>query len=264
MKISSSLNTTDKQQTYRSFKGFPAQSIILPEVVGDIGRFVGNNIGTPEQKLIVASTAALLRPFVDLKYAEEDKKIDTAIKSTSKALAGGLTGVTIRAGFITLMNSLIKFPGANYVHKKVEELETIDYSKGLKGIANKTVESEKFRISEISRLLLPLDLVNLNTEEKVKSMHRLKQFNNSLGGLIAVIVMAIFTNSKLDAPLTSDFQDILTAIIKEKKPVGQSIITTVKKRYNKIKNWTDEKKDRITKFFKKTNQLINIITDKTE
>lgn len=264
MRISSSLNTKDEKTSRQSFKGFPVKNVVLPEVLGDVSKLIGNNIGTPEQKLIVATTASFLRPLIDLKYAEEDKKVDTAIKSTSKAIAGGLTGVTIRAFFISAANALIKFPGANYKPSKEIEVVKAKLEDGLKGVPGTTSASAKFKRGFFSDLLMPLSLERLNTESKVESMHRLRQYNNSLGGLIAVLVMAFYTNSKFDAPLTSDFQDIITGVVKEKKSVTKSVTDVAKKRYEIIKNWSTEKKNNINKFFRKSKAIIDIATNKTE
>lgn len=322
-------------QPNNSFKGVSARKIF---------EFVGNNFSTPEQKLIVATTATVLRPLMDLKYAEEDKKVDSAIKSTSKAIAGGLTGVAIRKFFITFTNKVIKLPEvfapnaeikasqgqilevlkeegkANYkiLHKnrinkllmpqniinslvEKEELKSaidkLSEKKELKDIADKITVNKKFeeladnilqkgkikndaneilkKEKEIKKIFDELieeckvkDIINkLAIKEEVwdfveklakkKNLENipqnLKKYNNALGGLIAVLVMTFFTNSKIDAPLTSDFQDIITGIVKDNKSAEDTIKEVAGKRYSNIKKWAGEKRENIKNSLKKLN-----------
>lgn len=257
MKINSSYKMNDSVSSSQSFKALPVKSIVLPEIVGDVGRYIGNNIGTPEKKVIIATTALLFRPLVDLKYAEEDKKIDTAIKSASKAIAGGLSGVTIRALFIHLTNKLIMFRGG--IVKRVME------SKDLTSAEIKALKREKRLVKNFaSRLLLPLELEQLNADEKIKATHKLRKYNNGLGELLAVIIMAFYTNAAFDAPMTSDLQDIFSKIIKENKSPIKAISEVAQNRYKIISNWATEKKNNCKKFFNKSKQIFRIITDKTE
>lgn len=307
-----------------------------------IFEFVGNNFSTPEQKLIVATTATVLRPLMDLKYAEEDKKVDAAIKSTSKAIAGGLTGVAIRKFFITFTNKTIKLPTvfapnaeikasqsqiletlkkegkANYkiLHKnrinkllmpqniinslvEKEELKSainkLSEKKELKDIVDKLITKKEFEDiadkilqkeknknnaeklleieNEIKKIFDKLieeckvkDIINkLAIKEEVwdfveklakkKNLENipqnLKKYNNALGGLIAVLVMTFFTNSKIDAPLTSDFQDIITGIVKDNKSAEDMIKEVAGKRYSNIKKLAGEKRENIKNSQKK-------------
>ena len=72
MKISSSFTTIDRKQNYQSFKGVPPNPKYLPEFVGTLGKLAGDYISMPEQKLFMATTALMLQPLIDLKFAEED------------------------------------------------------------------------------------------------------------------------------------------------------------------------------------------------
>ena len=107
MKISSfayNTNTNNKEQS--SFTG-SSGVIYWPKVIGEVGKFVGEHVGIPEKKLIQNATALYLQPHFDLKYGEEDEKTDIAIKSASKAIACGITGVTIRAACISFFKKKI-------------------------------------------------------------------------------------------------------------------------------------------------------------
>lgn len=300
-------------QLNNSFKGTSARKVL---------EFVGNNFNTPEQKLIVATTATVLRPLMDLKYAEEDKKVDSAIKSTSKAIAGGLTGVAIRKFFITFANKAIKLPTvfspneeikasqgqileiieeegkANYkilhsnriskflmpthiinglvedaklesaINKLSERKELKDIvdklttNEGLEEISDKIARNEEFqntidKLVEKNGLKDIIDKLSIKEEvqdfveklAKKKNLENiprnLKKYNNAFGGLIAVLVMAFYTNSRIDAPLTSDFQDIITGIVKDNRSAEEMIKEVVGKRYDNIKKWANEKKENI-------------------
>ena len=107
MKISSSFHNIDSNQSYQSFKGVPPNPKYIPEIIGNIGKVAGEYINTPEQKLFLATAALMFQPLIDLKYAKEDQKEDVAIKSASKAMAGGFTGVLIRAVFLKITDHFV-------------------------------------------------------------------------------------------------------------------------------------------------------------
>lgn len=257
MKISSSTNMNGNKTSSQSFKGIPVKQIIIPELLGDIGRNVGANIGGAEQKLILASTAVFLRPLIDLKFAEEDKKVDSAIQSASKAIAGGITGVAIRAFFIKLADKLIKLRGEVFDEKLKEKIYTADEMIALK---------EKYGdyISKISLLLLPKKVDKTNITEPIKAAHQKAQYAKSLGGLVAVLVMAFYTNTAWDAPLTEDFIKFFNGIIKEKKTPLESLTTVVQDRHKTIKNWFENKKQKAKNQINKINSFLKLTKNETE
>lgn len=257
MKISSSTNMNGKKNTSQSFKGIPVKPIFIPELLGDIGRNVGANIGGAEQKLILASTAVFLRPLIDLKFAEEDKKVDSAIQSTSKAIAGGITGVTIRAFFIKLADKLIKLRGEVFEDKLKEKIYT-------SGEINELKEKFGEYISKISLLLLPKKVDQTDITQNIKAVHQKSQYTKSIGGLIAVLVMAFYTNSAWDAPLTEDFIKFFNGIIKEKKTPLESLTAVVQDRHEIIKNWFKNKENKAKKQVEKVKNFLKLTKKETE
>ena len=109
MKINSYLNTTNKNSSSPSFKS----NRFIPESIGALGKVVGEHVAAPEQKLILALFALSLQPLIDLKFAEEDKKVDASIKTASKIIAGAVTGVSIRSFFIKITNHFVGFQKHN-------------------------------------------------------------------------------------------------------------------------------------------------------
>jgi len=225
MKISSSFNTLDRRKNYQSFKGVPPNPKYLPELLGKAGKLVGEYISMPEQKLFMATTALLLQPLIDLKFAKEDKKIDAAIKSASKSIAGGLTGVAIRAGFIALTTSQIQFQ-----------------------------KTSKFR-----HHFMPKKAVEMYRKEPEYAKLLLKQYNQSLGTLMAIAVMVLITNPKIDVPLTSDLQDLISGVVKENKTWLQSFREVKDRRAKILKGKIDKVKNFFNKSGEKLDKIVNII-----
>lgn len=229
MKISSSFNSTDRNKTCQSFKGVPPNPKYIPEFIGKIGKVAGKYINTPEQKLFLATTALMFQPVIDLKFAQEDKQTDAAIKSASKSIAGGLTGVLIRAGFIHLTTSKIGF-------KKVNKLNNFFFPEA----ASKLYQTEP----ELTKL-------------------QLTQYSQTLGTLFAILFMTFFSNSNIDVPLTSDLQDLLSGVIKENKTCRKSLADVATNRANKIKAWLNKRKTKLMKINNKISGVIKVLTTDT-
>ena len=230
MKISSSFKTIDSNKSYQSFKGVPPNPKYIPEVLGNLGKLAGDYISMPEQKLFMATTALMLQPLIDLKYAEEDKKIDSAIKSASKSIAGGLTGVSIRAAFIALTDNLIDFKKTNnFKHHFMPD---------------KAVKM-------------------LKTDPEIAKL-QLKQYNKTLGTLMAMAFMVFFSNSKVDVPLTSDLQDLISGVVKDNKTWLESFCDVKEARTQKIKNWGNKWKNRFGNISGKLKKINTIISDRPQ
>ena len=196
-----------------------------PEVIGNIGKVTGEYISMPEQKLFMATASLMLVPLIDLKFADEDKKIDAAIKSASKSIAGGLTGVSIRAAFIALTSNLIGFDKTN-----------------------------KFN----HHFIPDRAITKLATEREIAHLE-LKQYNKTLGTLFAILFMSFFSNSKIDVPLTSDLQDLISGVVKEDKTWLKSFSDVMNSRKQKITAWFNKWKQRTVNFGKKTLEICKII-----
>lgn len=231
--------------SYQSFKALPTNYKTIPKGLVKLGQYVGEYINSPEQKLLLATSALMFQPLVDLKYAEEDKKLDTSIKSASKAIAGCLTGVPIRAFFIGLMKHFVQPKDLDiYFDKsKVKKL------------------SDKIRV-----LLYPLQNLDLRSDPTrlVEADVRLRQYNNTMGTVLAILFMLAFSNSKIDVPVTSDIQDLLTKVIKEKKSLSKSFSEVATERKAKIDSWLNTKKTKINSFFGKTKKIADVVNDKSD
>lgn len=232
MKVSSSFQKENINSAKNaSFKAIPNSPLYLPKVIGEIGKAAGEYINTPEQKLFLATTALMLQPLVDLKFADDDKKVDAAAKSASKAIAGGLTGVTIRAAFLKIMN---KFIGYNKHNK-------------------------------LNKYFFPDDAKQLLIEEgQALANVRMKQYQNTLGTIFAILFMILFSNSKVDVPLTSDIHDLILGMSKENKSFSKSAFDVCKNRFNKIAKWFNSGKNKIVNVTNKIKRIINVISSKND
>lgn len=232
MKINISSNKTDSGQSLQSFKALPQNPRYYPEALAKLGKLAGEYISMPEQKMFAATTALMLQPLMDLKFADDDKKIDTAIKSASKSIAGGFTGVVIRA-LCTKMTSRFIAPNKRNI---------INYQ------------------------FLPSKALKDKFEDPAKAAIKLKQYNQSLGTLFAILIMVCVTNSKIDVPLTSDIQDIISGVVKENKTWKKSLTDVVVKRKKKITDKLEQYKNiantTIDKFKKIKDDVIEVLPKK--
>ena len=238
MKISSFPDNINSRKRNTTFGRIPPNPVYIPEVIGKIGKLAGKYIDSPEQRLFLALGTLMFKPAIDLKFAKEDKKVDSALKSTSKALAGGITGVTIRAVFLHIAN---KYIGYEYINDRFKE---------------KATKLNRFFLPRI-----PLE-DKLNYPEIVKL--NMQKYTNTIGSLFAILFMVLYSNSNIDVPLTNDIQDVLSGVVKNKKSWLQSIGEVSTARKNKFINWFKNKKDFIERIIKKTKDVINILNNNYE
>ena len=228
MKISSFPYTYDKKsKSCPSFKSFPQHPKYFPEIMAKIAKVGGEYISMPEQRLFLAATALFLQPLIDLKFASEDKKVDSAIKSASKAMVGGCTGVAIRSLFIRLTT------------KSIAPLKD----------------------TFLYRYFLPDKIQKMFEFEPLMAKKLLKQYNASLGSIFAIAFMVLFSNSNIDAPLTGDVQDLLSGVIKENKTWEDSFKTVLRSRCRKVRIWFKHKKDFVLKICEKLRKISEILKE---
>lgn len=200
----------------------------------NITKRVGEYVNSPEQKLITTILALMFQPIIDLSFAEEDQKVDSAIKTTSKLVAGGITGVSIRALTIKLAEFLI-------APKSTEDLGKVR--------------------SKIKELFTPQEAIKLIDENKVEYANRkLLDYSKTMGNIMAVAIMILYTNANIDVPLTTALRDLMTGIVKEDKTFVKSLTDVVndrKKQREEQKNlpkdvgFLDKIKSKISNFFSK-------------
>ena len=132
-------------------------------------KWIGREISSPENRLILGATALLSQPFIDLhnKTINDETKKYAVARTIAKIVVGTTTGVIIRKGCIKFIDAFTKLPG--------------------------TVPPDA-KFKNLRQLLLP-------AVDKI-DMTMLKQHKNALGTLFALAVM-VFTNFLVDAPLTA-------------------------------------------------------------
>lgn len=149
--------------------------------------WIGKNITTPENRAILGVSALLSQPWIDLsnKKVDEDTRKYSAARTVAKIIAGTTTGVAIRYGCIKLIDSFTKLPS---------EIKATD------------------KLAKFRKLFVP-DFSKLSAEQ-IKALGDLKHYKNSIGSIIAAIVM-VFTNFLIDAPLTKFLTNKFTDKIKK-------------------------------------------------
>ena len=233
MKISSSFYKQDRNINSPSFQGVPPNPKFIPEFIGTLGKYAGEYIDSPEQRLFLGLATIAFKPLIDLKYAEKDKKADTAIKSAAKGIAGMTTGIAIRSGFIKLTE---KYIGYDFIKDKAIRKSNM-----------------------INTLFLP-DIAKEMCNESIETLKRqTKKYCNTLGSILAIIFMIVFSNSKIDVPLTNDLHDLLAGVIKDNKSWPKSIYDTIKARGGKIVGWFKKKKDAIVNIKNKVTDIAAVI-----
>lgn len=125
---------------------------------------IGEKISSPEQRLILGASALMSQPFIDASNKNVDEKTRkvSVARTIAKIIAGTLTGYFVRKGCIKAIESMSQIPA-----KGVPKWKTI---------------------------FTPNDATT-NTTKKFA------QYRNAMGTVVALVVM-LFTNFLIDAPLT--------------------------------------------------------------
>ena len=168
-----SLNINRISTVARNVTGAVAGAIPTVTIKGErtnkIITWIGKNISSPENRLILGVTALMSQPFIDLhnrKVDEETRKVSAA-RTVAKIIAGTLTGVIVRKGCIKAIDAFSKLPSELAQNTKYPWLRTLFTPD-----------------AAISGILTDL------THHK-----------NALGTFLSLFVMTI-TNFAIDAPLT--------------------------------------------------------------
>jgi len=138
--------------------------------------FFDKYISVPENRLLIGVSALASQPFIDLynKDVDEKTRVVSCARTIAKTAVGTVTGVAIRAGFISLAKnySVVDNADAKFTGTK-----------------------------KIRKLFTP----TITTSDKT---HAYRQYQNTMGTLLAVGAM-LFTNFLIDAPLTTFFTNHL-------------------------------------------------------
>lgn len=224
MKISSFPNDINKSKKLQSF-GVASKMIYMPDIVGEFGKFVGQHVSIAEKKLIQNTAATCIQPKIDMMFGDEDDKVDIAIKSTSKAIACGITGVTIRAAITASLNKNLTF----------------DDNTG----------------SLVRKYFMPdKALLMSQSGELNETFRRMKSYNETMGTILSILIMSTFTNKKIDVPLTRTFEELIGGVVKNNKTWHRSAYDVYKKHkekydviFNKYKTICTREKSRATRLF---------------
>lgn len=185
-----SLNLNRISTVARSVTGAVAGAIPTVTIKGERANkfitWIGKNISSPENRLILGVTALMSQPFIDLhnrKVDEETRKVSAA-RTVAKIIAGTLTGVLVRKGCIKAIDAFSMLPSQITSKTKWPWLRTLFTPD-----------------SAISGVLTDL------THHK-----------NALGTFLSLFVMTI-TNFAIDAPLTKFLTNKFVDKIKEKDAI---------------------------------------------
>ncbi len=154
-----------------AYRGLQQKALdIIPEAVYSNDKVIkgirktGEKISSAEQRLILGASALMSQPFIDAhnKSVDEKTRKVSVARTVAKIIAGTLTGYYIRKGCIKGIKALSEMPRANV--KKYKTLFTPSNAKD-------------------------------NTSDPFL------QYRNAMGTVVALVVM-MFTNFLIDAPLT--------------------------------------------------------------
>lgn len=142
-------------------------------------KYIGKNFSSDKQRIALGVTALMTQPLIDAhnKKVSEDTRKVSVAKTIAKIIAGTLTGFFIRWGCIKGIKNLSQIPAHNV--PKWKTLFTPD------GIKDNTTEA-------------------------------FQQYRNAMGTVIALIVM-LFTNFLIDAPLTKFMTNAFIKKMEDKK-----------------------------------------------
>lgn len=131
--------------------------------------WIGENVSSPQNRLILGVTALMSQPFIDLHNTkvDEDTRKFSAARTVAKIIAGTSTGFLVRYGCI----------------------KAIDYCSLLPSQITKSMKHPRLRM-----LFTPDSTVT-------KALKDLNQYKKALGTIISLAVMVV-TNFLIDAPLT--------------------------------------------------------------
>lgn len=124
----------------------------------------GEKISSAEQRLILGATALMSQPFIDAhnRNVDENTRRVSVARTIAKIVAGTFTGFFIRKGCIKAIKAFSQLPGKN--------------------------------VPKYKTIFTPKDITKINSDEFI-------QYRNAMGTIVALVVM-MFTNFAIDAPLT--------------------------------------------------------------
>ncbi len=152
------------------YNRLPSMQVSKDKVIDKIV-YIGKKWSSPHQRAILGVTAIVMQPYIDWKNKSvDDKTRKVAVARTcAKIIAGTLTGVALRAGFIKGIAAMSK-------------------------TASEIPANTKPFIKNLKQCLTPKNLDPSNKDA-------LEQYRNAMGTILSLVAM-VFTNFLIDAPLT--------------------------------------------------------------
>lgn len=172
---------------------FSTREFVDNKGTGKVIKWFGDNISSPENRLILGATAMVSQTYIDFNNKEVDKKTRnvSCARTIAKIVAGTLTGVSIRAGYIHLTK---RFSAVGQIGAKT----LINVGKIGTGNVKEIVitKARKFFTPEggVLRDGTKLEILSDKT-------HAYKEYQKAMGTTLAIVTM-VFTNFLIDAPLT--------------------------------------------------------------
>lgn len=162
---------------------FPQMTVSSTRINNSLN-WIGKNISSPQNRLILGVTALMSQPFIDLsnkKVDEETRKVSAA-RTCAKIIAGTSVGFGVRA----LCNKLL------------------DYTTLLPSKITASTKYPKLRV-----LFTPMEAV-------IGVLKDMNQYKKAWGAILALGAM-LFTNFLIDAPLTKYLTNKFVDKIHEKE-----------------------------------------------
>lgn len=162
------------------YNRIPSASIVKDKVIDKVV-YIGQKVSSPHQRAILGVTAIFMQPFIDAKNKNVDEKTRkvSVARTIAKIIAGTLTGVALRYGFIKAIKAFSK--PANEIPKNATPFKR-----------------------EMMQFLTPKNLEPGNDE-------RLDQYRNAMGTVLSIVAM-LFTNFAVDVPLTKFLTNLFIGI----------------------------------------------------
>lgn len=176
----------------------PAFGAHILEISGEktIGKYnwIGTDFNSAMQRLVSGITALMTQPFFDLynKKTDEKTRKTSCARILGKIIAGTLTGVLIRQ---VCIDATRKFT-------QNEHTETELVRKG-----KKTADKIIHEFKSWQQCLLP-------SAKKQANFKEINKYRNAIGTFAAVVIM-IFTNFLIDAPLTTYLTNVFVKKIEK-------------------------------------------------
>ena len=173
-----SFTTYGKRVAKRVFDRLPSMEIKSEKILDGV-KWVGENITSPQNRVILGATALMSQPFIDLhnRNVDEETRKVSAARTVAKILAGTTTGFLVRHYSIKAVNAMTK----------TENIK-------------KTIDT----------LLIPPKFKN----PMIKVIKGINHYRYTLGTFLSIGVM-MFTNFAIDAPLTKFLTNIFVKKVKE-------------------------------------------------